>query len=68
MAKKVVGSNPKNTLVGIGNWSQVDGFVKGYPKAPSKRIKKALSNIVKVVEVDEYRTSQIFSYCKRVKL
>jgi hypothetical protein len=63
MARKVVGSS-RNTLIGLGDWSQIDGVVKGHPKAPSKRIEKALRKVADVVKVDEYRTSQICSKCK----
>ena len=66
LAKKVVGPVlPEERVgIGIGNWSQVDGVVKGHPKAPSKRIKKSLCKYATVIEVDEYRTSQVCSKCK----
>ena len=63
IAKKVVG-NKKNAAIGFGDWSQTDGFVRGHPKAPPKRIKKALGVYATVIEVDEYRTSQVCSKCK----
>ena len=66
IAKKVVGPVlPEDRVgIGIGNWSQVDGVVKDHPQAPSKRIKKSLSKYATVIEVDEYRTSQVCSKCK----
>ena len=67
MAKKVVGKN-KSVAVGLGDWSQVVGFVKGRQKAPSKRIEKALGNFATVIKVDEFRTSQVCSRCKVGKL
>ena len=63
MAKNVVGDE-KNCVIGFGDWSQVDGVVKGHPKAPNKRIKRALSRVATVVNVDEYRSSMVCSCCK----
>ena len=64
MAKKVVGDKKGSIAIGFGDWSQIDGFVRGHPKAPPKRIKKALGVFATVIEVDEYRTSQVCSKCK----
>ena len=44
--------------------SIVDGFVRGHPKAPCKRIKRALKRFATVIEVDEFRTSCTCSHCK----
>jgi hypothetical protein len=61
ISKKVV--NNKKTLIGFGDWSQHDGFVKGHRKAPLNRTKRVLRKYARVVDVDEYRTSQMCSCC-----
>jgi hypothetical protein len=55
---------PKSTaLVGFGDWSIQDGL-RGNPKAPVKKIRKALRmKGVTVVRIDEYRTSKTCSHC-----
>jgi hypothetical protein len=65
--KKVLGpgTNPKRTLVGFGDWSQQDGFLKGIEKAPVKKMRATMRRLgAKVVEIDEHRTSKCCSECK----
>ena len=47
IAKKVVGPVlPEDRVgIGIGNWSQVDGVVKGHPKATSNELKNHCPNM-----------------------
>jgi hypothetical protein len=64
--KKIVGeqADPKRTLVGFGDWSQVDGFLKGREKAPVKKMRRMMRELgMKVVSVDEHRTSKSCSGC-----
>ena len=51
------------TLVGFGDWSQQHGFVKKHPTAPVKRLKRELRKYCRVVDIDEYKTSQTCSLC-----
>jgi transposase len=68
IAKKVVGNN-KKTLIGCGDYSQRDGFVKGHRKAPLLKMKRVLGKYATLLEVDEYKTSQMCSSCcSRVKM
>jgi len=62
-AKKIVGDRDTSTvLVGFGNWSQQDGIKK--ERAPVKRLRQELRRRgVKVVSVDEFRTSKMCSRC-----
>lgn len=54
----------KSTLIGFGDWSAQDGL-KGNPKAPVKKIRRALREKgVPVVRIDEYRTSKTCSHCQ----
>lgn len=62
VAKRIIG-NHKNPLIGLGDWSQQDGFLKGSPKAPVKKLKAVLQTIAKVVDIDEYCTSKTCSKC-----
>lgn len=58
----------QRTCVGVGDWSRQDGL-KGLPKAPVERLKREFRHhAVKVVEVDEYRTSMTCSECKKSKV
>jgi transposase len=61
ISKKVVDN--KKTLIGFGDWSQHDGFVKGHRKAPLNRTKRVLRKYCTLLEVDEYNTSQMCSCC-----
>jgi len=66
MARQVAPKG-QSTLVGLGDWSQVDGVVRGHPKAPAKRLEKALKRVATVVSVREYLTSKTCSKCKQCK-
>lgn len=57
------GKNGGKTIVGLGDWSQQDGF-KGTPKAPIKRMKQELKKRAIVLDIDEYRTSKTCSLCE----
>jgi transposase len=64
-AKKLVGERPRETLIGFGDWSQRDGFVKGKKKAPIKKLRRAIRDRgATVVLIDEFRTSKCCSACK----
>jgi hypothetical protein len=63
LAKEIVKGGSKKTLVGFGDWSQQDGFLKGSPKAPVKKFKRVLRRYATVVKIDEYNTSQVCSAC-----
>jgi hypothetical protein len=58
------GRDKKKTVIGFGDWSQQDGFLKGKEKAPVKKIRRMMRAMgIKVVEVDEHRTSKCCSQC-----
>jgi hypothetical protein len=57
------GKRGGRTVVGLGDWSQQDGFLKGTPKAPIKRMKEELKKRAVVLDIDEYRTSKTCSVC-----
>ena len=57
------GKQGGRTIVGLGDWSQQDGF-KGLPKAPIKRMRNALKKRAVVLDVDEYMTSKTCSGCQ----
>lgn len=63
--KKILdGHDPKKTLIGFGDWSQQDGL-KGHDKAPVKKLRRMIRAFgVKVVKVDEHRTSKCCSKCR----
>jgi transposase len=64
--KKIVGEGVKNDriLVGYGDWSQQDGVLKGREKAPVKKMRRMMRlQGIKVVSVDEHRTSKCCSGC-----
>ena len=55
--------------VGFGDFSNQHGLVKRRPLAPIKRLKGQLHKFCKVVDIDEYGTSQTCSECSnRVEL
>ena len=62
VAKRIIGDH-KNPVIGLGDWSQQDGFLRGSPKAPVKKLKVVLQTMAKVVDVDEYCTSKTCSKC-----
>ena len=62
---KAMTCGEKRVLVGFGDWSQHDGFIKKHPKAPVKKFRKALSRYATVQMIDEYRTSKSCSLCGR---
>ncbi len=68
-AKKVIGGRPsKEVIVGFGDWSQQDGFLKGSEKAGVKRLRRELrAKNIKVVSIDEYRTSKVCSACSHAE-
>lgn len=58
---------PSRTIIGWGDWSQQDGFLRGTPKAPVKRFRRAFKKMgFTIVKVDEYRTSKCCSVCGHV--
>jgi hypothetical protein len=63
--KKVVGNRPpEEILVGFGDWSQQDGFIRGQEKAPVKKIRRMMRERgIKVISIDEHRTSKCCSRC-----
>jgi transposase len=64
--QKIVGEGVKNEriLVGYGDWSQQDGFLKGREQAPVKKMRRMMRlQGIKVVSVDEHRTSKCCSGC-----
>jgi hypothetical protein len=64
VARRVTGGKKGGrTVVGLGDWSQQDGFLKGTPKAPIKRMKDELKKRATVLDIDEYRTSKTCSAC-----
>jgi hypothetical protein len=57
--------SPSRTIIGWGDWSQQDGFLRGTPKAPVKKLRRAFKKMgFTIVEVDEYRTSKRCSSCR----
>jgi transposase len=59
---KINDTNQK-TLIGFGDWLQIDGFVKGHRKAPLHKTIRVLRKYAKLVFVDEYNISQMCSCC-----
>lgn len=58
------GKDPKKTVIGFGDYSRRDGFIKGLDPAPVKKLRKELQRKgVKIVMIDEYRTSVCCSKC-----
>ena len=58
---------PSRTIIGWGDWSQQDGFLKGTPKAPVKKVRRAFKKMgFTIVELDEFRTSKCCSSCGHV--
>ncbi len=55
----------KNTIIGLGDWSQQQGIIKSHPTAPVKRFKDELRKIKNcyVIDINEYRTSKECSLC-----
>jgi transposase len=64
IAKRIVDGR-KNVLIGMGDWCQQDGFLKGKCKAPVKRITNEIRKHAKVISIDEHRTSMCCSKCRR---
>ena len=59
------GQDPKKTLIGFGDWSQQDGFIKGHDKPPVKKMRRMMRKLgITVVKVDEHRTSKCCSECR----
>ena len=56
--------DPKQTIVGFGDWSQPQGF-KGLPSAPLKKLARKMVKDRRaiVVSIDEYKTSKLCSVC-----
>jgi len=53
------------TLIGIGDWSRSDGFLKKHPSAPNLKFQRMLESYAsELVSVDEYKTSQLCHKCK----
>jgi hypothetical protein len=65
LCKKITNGqrDKKKILIGLGDWSQQDGVLKGKPKAPVKKWRRELRNYATVVRIDEYRTSKTCSCC-----
>jgi hypothetical protein len=65
-ARMIIGDDsvkPDKILIGYGDWSQPDGF-KGKEKAPVKKIRKRMRQMgVKIILIDEHRTSMCCSKC-----
>jgi transposase len=59
---RLIGKNEK-VLIGFGDWSQQDGFLRGSDTAPVKKFKRELRKRATVVKIDEYCTSQTCSKC-----
>jgi hypothetical protein len=58
---------PSRTIIGWGDWSQQDGFLRGTPKAPVKKFRRAFKKMgFTILEIDEYRTSKCCSSCGHV--
>jgi len=55
----------KNTIIGLGDWSQQQGIIKSHPTAPVKKFKDELRKIKNcyVTDINEYRTSKECSLC-----
>lgn len=65
--KKIIGDRqPERVLVGFGDWSQQDGFLRGQEKAAVKKIRRIMRQQgIKVISIDEHRTSKCCSACKK---
>jgi transposase len=64
---KILGDAKRDgTVIGFGDWSQQDGFLKGSEKAPVKKIRRMFRELgIKVLKVDEHRTSKSCSGCNK---
>jgi hypothetical protein len=63
--KKVIGADAvvQRTVIGFGDWGQPKGF-KGGATAPVKKLRRAMRRTgLKVLKIDEYRTSKCCSKC-----
>jgi len=62
---KILGDSKRSkTVIGFGDWSQQDGFLKGSEKAPVKKIRRMFRELgIRVLKVDEHRTSKSCSGC-----
>jgi hypothetical protein len=68
-SQSVFGKSPlrvlkrEEVIVGMGNWSREDGFIKGHEPAPVLKLKRALLQHAIVVRIDEFRTSKACHCC-----
>jgi hypothetical protein len=72
VAKKLV-TGEEDMVIGFGDFSVRDGMRYGHSRPPLGRVKRALANRakqvetrVKIIPIDEYRTSKCCSGCGRV--
>jgi len=63
LIQRFVNKDPDKTLIGFGDWSARDAGIKGHPKGPVLKFKRALTRVCTVVDIDEFRTSQLHSEC-----
>ena len=65
MCEELTSRAGKNTLIGFGDWSNIDsgGIIKKSPAGPVKKLETELRKHCKVVSVDEFRTSKLHSHC-----
>jgi hypothetical protein len=61
ICKKI--TNNKKTLIGFGDYSQPQGFVKSHCIAPIKKLKNELKKYCDLIEIDAYKTSKTCSEC-----
>ncbi len=63
MCKSISRRNTK-TIVGFGNWSNPsNSIIKGNRRGPVQELKDHLRRLVRVVDIDEYKTSKLCSNC-----
>ena len=64
VVRRIVGRNPADTCVGLGNWSRTDGVVRGHPPGPVKKLQRALDKSPAHLSLlEEFRTSKRCSGC-----
>jgi hypothetical protein len=61
ICKKI--TNNKKTLIGFGDYSQPQGYIKSHCTAPIKKLKNELKKYCDLIETDEYKTSKTYSEC-----
>jgi hypothetical protein len=50
----------KQVIVGFGNWGNPrDSIMRGHRRGPGQEVKNKLQKWCEVVDVDEFRTSQV---------